>query len=84
MQEEEEVDQNLISISSNHQNAKTSNSSENQNDFIKFLIQCSKFSPSTKEELEPIKVNIGPSIHRKTLIFDLDETLISAKVLHNS
>ncbi len=51
------------------------------NDLLQLLSFVSLLSPSTSAELESKSVTFGEQIRHKTLIFDLDETLIHSQPL---
>ncbi len=60
---------------------RTINLAAEDNDLLKILNFVSLLAPSTIAELESKSVTFGEPIRHKTLIFDLDETLIHSRPL---
>ena len=51
------------------------------NNLTELLNTMKKFPPPTEEQIHERAVTFGPQKRHKTLIFDMDETLIHAEIL---
>jgi hypothetical protein len=45
---------------------------------------CTSLEPSNEQELAEKKVLLGPKTYRRTLILDMDETILSSETTHMS
>ena len=68
-----------IALSQDYSDNYDSENKQLEKEVQSIVKMCQAFAHSNPEELKSREVYLGPSKFGKTIIFDLDETLISAK-----